>query len=161
MRARVSTLNKTRFNTAQQLHGERAWTADWDWTHAPRPTDAILMTGDTVQRWFTVALTKDDDSGAKKTGQVEQERASVYGISSRQKCCIESEYLHILLCELWIYFYQTRDDCKKTNQECFVIFSEYRVCMEYVWWDDKAVKLVLVWYETWIQKNSCIFFFSD
>lgn len=97
--------------------------------HTLRPTDATLMTGDTVQRWFTVALTKDDDSGAKKTGQVVQERGSVPGISSRQKCRVEPEYFHILL------------------NEC-------------VWWDDEAVKLVLVWYETWIQKeNGCIFFF--
>lgn len=46
-----------------------------------------------------MALTKDDDSGAKKTGQVVQERESVPGISSRQKCRVEPEYFHILLNE--------------------------------------------------------------
>lgn len=152
MTGRVTTLNKTRLNTAQQLHSERAWTTDWDWTHSETNRchiddrgygTEVIYCGSYKGRWLRGQEDRTGGTGERECARHQQQtkmsrRAGIFSLTLTL----------------------TRDDCEKTNQECFVVFSEYRVWMECVWWDDEEVKLVLVWYETWIQKeNGCIFFF--
>lgn len=136
MTGRVTTLNKTRLNTAQQLHSERAWTTDRDWTHSE--TDRchiddrgygteVIYCGSYKGRWLRGQEDRTGGTGERECARHQQQtkmsrRAGIFSLTLTL----------------------TRDDCEKTNQECFVVFSEYRVWMECVWWDDEAVKLVLV-----------------
>ena len=68
-----------------------------------------LYTGDTVQRWFTVALIN--------AATLEWKHMAGGDRRNVQKQHVEPEYLHISLYELifWMNLDQTRGKCGKTN----------------------------------------------
>ena len=72
-----------------------------------------------VQKWFTAALIKAMTSGMTRPSRQrwESREATEWDISGGWKR-VELEHLHILLCELRIYFNQTWGDGGKTNLDC-------------------------------------------
>ena len=113
-----------------QLHNITAWQSSWlGLSTASRRLRSVWRQGDTVQRWFTAALTRTmtlegrlgDRRGAKR-----QRRRRKSDVSSRWKLCLELEYFNTWLCDFRIYFVQARGKCGKTNHNFFGKF--YLVC---------------------------------
>lgn len=56
---------------------------------------------------------------------MKRQRSDRVGHQQQFKCCVKPGYFHILLCELLIYFSQTREDYGKTIQDCLDFYLDF------------------------------------
>lgn len=95
----------------QQPPGKYAWTSGWDQTQPLSLLQASSLTPKITLTW------RQPDSAGRDRRDVKQQRETGFGIQLQLKM-VGREYFYILLCELRIYFNQTRGYCGKTNKGC-------------------------------------------
>lgn len=80
---------------------------NWDWTQTLTPTEKSWIKGVTVWRGFGAVLIRTMTLGKRGHGRCGHE---ISDTSSGRNGHLKQKYFYLLLCELKIYFDQTRGD---------------------------------------------------